>query len=112
MRELPDGLYESLLHEELQETLARNSELPSAFDKVEAEEEPARYAAFLTRVLEKALRLEPDRTKRLNICNLIIEHLAAAPDRESLGKQRLVAAEEPLLLEITPRHYSSHGMPR
>src|SRR5438105_2866170 len=102
MRELPAGLYESLLYEELQETLQRNPELRSVFGKVEAEEEPARYAAFLTRVIERALRLEADPAVRLRICNAIVDHLAGAPDGDSLRKNRLVPQEKSLLLEVTP----------
>ncbi len=112
MSELPAGLYESLLYEELRDILARQPELRSVFGKIEADEEPARYAAFLMRVVEKALRLETDSTVRLQICNAILDYLAGDPRRESISRQRLVQSAKPLLLEITPNRYLTQGMPR
>src|SRR5262245_61189479 len=105
------GLYESLLSEDLRELLDNQPELRSVFAKIEAEEEPARYAAFLARVIEQALRLEPDSETRLRLCNAIIERLATAGDGRFLARQRLVQAAKPMLLEITPAHYLGSGMP-
>jgi hypothetical protein len=56
MADPPVGLYESLLHQELKEALERRPELRSVFAKIEADEETTRYAAFLVRIVEKALR--------------------------------------------------------
>jgi len=58
MAGLPDGLYESILDEDLRDILKDRPELRSVFGKIEADEEPARYAAFLAKVLERALHLE------------------------------------------------------
>jgi hypothetical protein len=49
MAGLTDGLYESLLDEDLRDILKDRPELRSVFGKIEADEEPARYAAFLER---------------------------------------------------------------
>jgi hypothetical protein len=47
MTSLPQGIYEALLDEELNSILQRHPELRSVFGKLDPEEEPARYAAFL-----------------------------------------------------------------
>src|SRR5437867_5457928 len=112
MPNLSAGLYESLLYEELRDVLERQPELRSVFGKIEADEEPAHYAAFLTRVVEKALRVETDSAIRLQICNAILDYLAGDPKREFLSGNRLVPSEKPLLLEITPNRYLTQGMPR
>jgi hypothetical protein len=55
---LAHGIYEALLDEDLSALLAQHPELRSVFAKIDPEEEPARYAAFLARAIEKALFLE------------------------------------------------------
>jgi superfamily II DNA or RNA helicase/HKD family nuclease len=112
MPDLPAGLYESLLYQELRDLLERQPELRSVFGKIEADEEPARYAAFLTKVVERALRVETDSTVRLQICNHILDYLAGDPKREFLSGNRLVPSKKPILLEITPTRYLTQGIPR
>lgn len=102
MAHLQQGIYEALLDEELYSILHQHPELRSVFGKLDPEEEPARYAAFLSRLLEKALRLEDDPGTRLRLCNEIIERIAAAPTASFLIGNRLVAAAKSVLLEITP----------
>src|SRR5581483_5694675 len=92
--------------------LQKQPELRSVFGKMEADEEPARYAALLTGVVEKALRVETDRATRLQICNAILDYLAGDPKREFLSGNRLIQNDEPVLLEITPDHYLKPGIPR
>ena len=112
MADLPDGLYESILDEDLRDLLKDRPELRSVFGKIEADEEPARYAAFLARVLEKALHLEANSAARLSLCNAIVERLAKVSDGNHLLAHRLVPAEKAVLLEITPCRYLHPGMPR
>jgi superfamily II DNA or RNA helicase len=112
MAGLPQGIYESLIDEDLNSILQMNPELRSVFGKLDPEEEPARYAAFLARLLEKALRLEDDPETRLRLCNEIIERIAGNESTEFLQGNRLVKADKPLLLEITPPNYAQGGMPR
>ena len=112
MASLPHGIYEALLDEEISSILQRYPELRSVFGKLDPEEEPARYTAFLARLLEKALRLEEDPATRLRLCNEIIQRLAGNPTTEFLQSRRLIAADKPLLLEITPPNYGQGGMPR
>jgi len=112
MTNLPQGIYETLLDEDLSSILQRHPELRSVFGKLDPEEEPVRYAAFLARLLEKALRLEDDPEMRLRLCNEIVERIAGNPVTQFLGKRRLVKADNPLLLEITPPNYAQGGMQR
>jgi superfamily II DNA or RNA helicase/HKD family nuclease len=109
---LPQGIYEALLDEELNSILQQHPELRSVFGKLDPEEEPARYAAFLARLLEKALRLEDDAVTRLRLCNEIIERIAGAPTASFLIGNRLVAAAKSVLLEITPPQNVEGTIPR
>ena len=67
------GIYEELRHLRLQELLDQHPELRSVFGKLDPEEEPARYTAFVSRVLEQALREERDPSVRIEIANRVIE---------------------------------------
>jgi hypothetical protein len=112
MASLPQGIYDALLDEDLKSILQHHPELRSVFGKLDPEEEPARYASFLARVLEKALRLEDDPAARLRLCNEIIECIADNPTTRFLQGNRLIAADKSLLVEITPPNYAQGGMPR
>jgi superfamily II DNA or RNA helicase len=112
MAGLPQGIYESLIDEDLNSILQRHPELRSVFGKLDPAEAPARYAAFLARLLEKALRLEDDPETRLRLCNEIVERIAGNESTQFLQGNRLVKADKPLLLEITPQNYAQGGMPR
>jgi superfamily II DNA or RNA helicase len=109
---LAHGIYEALLDEALKDILDRHPELRSVFGKVDAEEEPSRYAAFVGSVLEKALRLEGDSGKRIKLCNQLIEEITRPSSDGSLQSRKLVQAHEPLLLEITPPFYAQQGIAR
>jgi superfamily II DNA or RNA helicase/HKD family nuclease len=113
---LSTGIYEQLLDEHLQERLRvlleTDPSLRSVFGKIDPEEEPSRYAAFLSRILEKALQLEHDPAARLKLCNQIVDRLAGSQDGRFLEQHRLLPNAEPLLLEITPRDYAKEGIPR
>ncbi len=112
MPTLTEGLYDALLDEDLQAILARHPELRSVFGKVDPEEEPARYAAFVADVLERALKYEDDSAARLQLCNEVIARIAHVPGAEQLKHRSLVAAEKSLLLEVTPTYYATQGIPR
>lgn len=109
---IPYGIYDALLDENLRDTLARNPDLRSVLAKIDPEEQPARYASSVAKVLEQALREESDPGKRLALCNLILGHVAKEPGREHLEKHRLVSEPKPVLLEITPPNYGTSGIPR
>ena len=110
--ELPQGIYDALLDKGLSSVLQQNPELRSVLGKLDPEEAPARYAAFLARVIEKAIRLEDDPAERLRLCNEIVERIASTSSTEFLKSNLLDSAKDPVLLEITPPHYAKGGVPR
>lgn len=112
MRPIAYGIYEALIDEYLNDTLAQHPELRTVFGKIDAEEQPARYASFVAKVLEQALRGESAPEKRLALCNQILGLVAKEPGRSHLEKRRLVQKQEPILLEITPPNYGMSGIPR
>lgn len=112
MTRLAHGIYEALLDEELQSILQRHPELRSVFGKIDPEEEPARYAAFVAKVLEKALSLETDPATRVCLCNEVLRRIAGRPATQFLESRRLVPAEKPVLLEITPPSHAEGAVPR
>ena len=109
---LSPGIYEALLDDGLKGVLERHPELRSIFGKLDPEEEPARLAAFVGKVLEQALRLEADSATRFQVCNELLRHLCQLPDRRFLAERQLVSTEKPVLLEITPSRYETSGMAR
>lgn len=109
---LPQGIYEALLDEDLNFILQQRPELHSVLGKLDPEEAPSRYAAFLARLLEKALRLENDPESRRRLCNEIIERIAENPSMQIVRGNRLIQAEKSVLLEITPQNYAVGGIPR
>lgn len=112
MKQLAPGIYELLTDEFLRETLARHPELRTVFGKLDLEEQPTRYAAFVARVLEQALREESDPEKRLALCNHILGLVSNEPGRGHLDKHRLIQDQKPILLEITPSNYGRSGISR
>jgi len=109
------GIYDRLLDQDLAELLGRYPELRALFGKLEAEEQPSRYAEFVSQVLRQALLEEPDPERRRVLCNRIIDLLAgpAGITRKShIEHRKLVPDPKPVLLEITPPHYAGSGMPR
>lgn len=103
------GIYDALIDKQMQDLLRQYPELRSVIGKLDPEEQPARYADFVAKVLEQVLREEAEPEKRLALCNWILEQLSNGLDTE---KKKLVSAKKSLLLEITPPHYGTPGMPR
>ncbi|MBZ0154915.1 MAG: DUF3427 domain-containing protein [Alphaproteobacteria bacterium] len=112
MKPIAYGIYEALIDEYLRDILAQHPELRTVFGKIDPEEQPAQYSSFVAKVLEQALREEPDPEKRLALCNQILGHVAKEPGRSHLRKNCLVPEQKPILLEITPPHYARSGIPR
>jgi superfamily II DNA or RNA helicase len=112
MQQLAPGIYEALLDELLCESLSRHPELRTIFGKIDPEEQPGRYAAFVARVLEQALREESDPRQRIALCNELLGQVASQPGREHLRKHCLVPDQKSLLLEITPPHFGLSRIPR
>jgi hypothetical protein len=112
MKQVTHGIYEALIDEYLRDDLAQRPELRTVFGKIDPEEQPARYASFVAKVLEQALREESDPEKRLALCNRILRQVADGPGKSHLEKHLLVSKQEPILLEITPPHYGKSKIPR
>lgn len=112
MKPLAHGIYEALIDEYLRDALAQHPELRTVFGKIDPEEQPGRYASFVTKVLEQALQEESDPEKRMALCNRILGQIASEPGRSHLEKNRLVSDTKPILLEITPPNYGTSGIPR
>ncbi|MHB1731325.1 MAG: DUF3427 domain-containing protein [Leptospirillum sp.] len=110
MEPLPSGLYEELLDERLREVLSHYPDLRAVFGKLEPEEEPSRYVAFVSQVLHQALLESPSPEKRMALVNHLLERIALDGGLDHLRERCLVPAAKPLLLEITPPRYS--GMTR
>ncbi len=68
----PYGIYDLLIDSHMKDSLGRNPELRAVMGKLDPEEQPARYAAFLAKVIEEALRKEKDADIRFAICNHLI----------------------------------------
>jgi len=50
------GIYDALLDQSLLDILSRNPELRTVPGKIDREEQPARYAAFVAKIVEQSLR--------------------------------------------------------
>ncbi len=107
MKTIEFGIYEALLDENLKDAIAKRPELRTVFGKIDPEEQPARYAAFLAKVVEQALREVADPERRLQLCNELSDHLCGGIEESHPGKHRLINDKKPLLLEITPPYYGS-----
>ena len=112
MKTIEYGIYEAILDEDLREAISRRPELRTIFGKIDPEEQPARYAAFVARVVKQALREEPDPERRLQLCNRLLDNLFCGCEEGHLRKHRLIADKKPVLLEITPPYYGASGIPR
>ena len=112
MSRLSPGIYEALIDLSLRDALDQQPELRSVLGKIDPEEQPTRYATFVARVLEQALKEETDPERRLALCNELLGLVSRDPDRVHLEKYRLIGKKSDLLLEITPPHYGRSGMPR
>ena len=51
---LPAGIYDALLDERLRDTIKSHPEVRAVLSKLDPEEQPARYAAFIAKVIEQS----------------------------------------------------------
>jgi hypothetical protein len=56
------GIYDTLLDQTLADLLSRYPELRTVFEKLESEEQPARYAEFVSKVLKQPFHRFPHGT--------------------------------------------------
>src|SRR5689334_9021352 len=97
---LAAGIYDQLIDEEVRALLDRNPEVRSVIGKLEADEEPERFAWFVSRLLEKALRQQTDSTARLRLCNALIQQISDAPGLDFLGEKKLNEPDGRVLMEV------------
>jgi HKD family nuclease len=106
------GIYDTLLDQSLRDIFAQVPELRAVLGKIDIEEQPARYASFVAKIIEQTLRVVDNPEGRLALANRIIDLLAGETGLDHLEQHKLVEVRNSLLLEITPTHYGSSGIPR
>lgn len=100
---LPQGIYEQLLDDELQERIASAPELRAILRQIDDESSPHLYAQFIAQLLRQSLRqVEP--TERIPLLNRLIELLAAQDGLDYLQRRRLLASDRSVLTEITTQN--------
>lgn len=97
---LPQGLYEQVLDEELQERLSAIPELKPILRQIDDESAPHAYAQFVAALVRSAMR-QVEKTRRIPLLNRLIELLAAEDGFDYLQRRRLLAREKTVLLELT-----------
>ncbi|MCF6148270.1 MAG: DUF3427 domain-containing protein [Candidatus Kuenenia sp.] len=112
MDSLSTGIYDALLDERLRDALKSHPEVRTVFSKLDPEEQPVRYAAFIAKVIEQTLRQEDDPAVRFALCNRLIDLISNEANRSHFKKLRLVEERKAVLEEITPPYYSQQGIPR
>jgi len=106
---LPGGIYEQLLDEQLQEQILAAPELRVILRQIDDEEAPSSYAQFVAQIVHQSMRqLEPK--DRIPLINRLIELLAAQNGLDYLLRRRLLGAEKSMLLEVSS-HKVAHQRP-
>ncbi len=100
MRELPVGVYEQLLDEELQELLSAFPDLSPVLRAIDDESAPHSYAQFVEKILKQALRITK-KENRVQLVNRVITLLAATDGLEYLVRKRLLEDDKSMLIEVS-----------
>ena len=106
------GIYERVQGGLLEKFLREHPELRSLTAKIDPEEEPARYTAFISRFVEAALRQKSTTAERIAVCNSLLERIFSLEEMEHMRGDLLPSSEPKLLTEITPNYLSKPGLPR
>ncbi|MCH7227218.1 DUF3427 domain-containing protein [Haloferula sp. A504] len=97
--QLAEGIYETLVDEELGALLASRPEMAATLEKLDDESAPHTYSQFVWHLLHRALRgLKKER--RLALVNRLIELLSAQDGLEYLERRKLLEQPKQLLREI------------
>ena len=99
MNELPSGVYERLLDEELQEILSAYPDLTPVLRSIDDESAPHSYAQFIEQILQRALRITK-KEKRIELVNRVITLLSATDGLEYLTRKKLLGGDKGLLIEV------------
>jgi superfamily II DNA or RNA helicase len=97
--ELPLGLYERLLDDELQEQISAHPELKSVLRSIDDESAPETYSQFVSHLLQQALR-QTEASERITLLNRLIELLAAQDGLDYLQRRRLISTTKSVLTEV------------
>jgi len=112
MQSLPVGIYDRLIDRDTRKLLDAYPELRSVLKKIDAEEVPARFAAFVADVVEKALQLHESTEDRLKLCNEVIGCLSSSEATAHLDGRYLSGEAANVLKEITPKSFGTAAYPR
>ena len=106
------GIYERVQSNQLEDFLNANPELRSIFTKIDPEEEPSKYSAFVSRFIEVALRQKTTTADRLALCNELLGKIFSLGEMQHASGDFLSLVEPKLLTEITPAYLAKPGLPR
>jgi superfamily II DNA or RNA helicase/HKD family nuclease len=112
MMSLAVGIYDRLVDHDTRELLESHPELRAILKKIDAEEVPARFAAFIADVVEKALKLHEKSEDRLALCNQLIGHITNSASTSHLKGRLLTNEAKNLLSEISPLDFGTARYPR
>jgi len=110
--EFHPGIYERVQTRRLEDFLKAHPEIRSLVAKIDPEEEPSKYAAFIAHFIEAALRQKSTTTDRIALCNSLLEKIFSHEEMEDVGIEVLTTCEPKLLTEITPAYLTKSGLPR
>ncbi len=106
------GIYHALVDQELRDWLDQVPERRFVLEKLEAEEQPARFAAFIARWAQQALLELHKPGERLELANRLMALLAGEKGQDHLARHRLVLDNESVLAEIKPPDCGTENLPR
>jgi superfamily II DNA or RNA helicase len=100
MSDLPLGIFERLLDEELDDLLRAHPEYIPILRGIDDEACPHTYAQFIGQLVQQALRIAK-KEQRLPLVNRLIELLSATDGLEFLQRKRLLGRDKNVLTEIS-----------
>ncbi len=110
--EFHPGIYERLTTRRLKDFLDCHPEVRALTAKIDPEEEPSKYSAFISQFVEAALLRKSTSAERIALCNSLLESIFANEETEPEQVERLSDVEPRLLTEITPPYLVKPGLPR
>lgn len=99
MSELPQGIYERLLDEDLKAILDSHPELKPVLRGIDDESSPHTYSQFIGQLVNQALRIAK-KEDRIPILNRLVDLLSATDGLDFLARKRLLLEEKNLLTEV------------
>lgn len=109
--QLPAGLYEQPIDEEIAGLLKNYPELLKTFEKIEDESAPHTYSQFLFLILKQAFPILAS-TKRVEVLNRLIELLSAEDGLEYTKRKKLLHIDAPQILKEIRVDESLAALPR